>query len=103
MLKIVMPFLKEVFGNGEHLVIGLRQEDMARGDEEGSVIDLGSGLVEPIRQVVTVEGDEIDDRRSEHPDHLALVHKKRLAGISGNGHVLDDFLSGHSSFPPFLE
>jgi hypothetical protein len=71
-LQIVRTFLIGIFYDGEQGVIGLGHEHIPGADENLPVIDLGSGLVEPISEVIPVEGHEIGDGSADNPDNLPL-------------------------------
>ena len=73
LLQIVMP-RPGVFYYGHHDVVVLGEEDVCLGDEDLHLGGLGAGLVEPLLEVVEVEGNEIHRCLAYDPDDLALLH-----------------------------
>jgi len=73
MLQIVGTFLIGIFYDGEQMAIGLGHEHIPGANENLPVVNLGSGLVEPVSEVIPVEGHKIGDGSADHSDHLPLL------------------------------
>src|SRR3981081_4780862 len=81
-LQIVMSFLEGVFNNGHQRVVEFRNQIVAGGQKNLSLIGLGSGLIKSLAQVLAIEADEIDDGLRCNTNGLALLQIEREAGIS---------------------